>query len=272
MIKTGSKVSPKPQVNVVPSRDVNITFLISQLDESASHLTFSIRREDKDCRTPRRNNQINAAFMQFGELRNWCMGVSGYFNGQLFPVQTEPRLHMGAVDATSLFVPVLPLFEEAHKHSKSETASSSSSSASLVALPDTAQVADSAVILPVGDVNAFLAEQKRSFSEKFAEISKIFPESSKLISVPEVRLVVLSLHSAQISQAWADGIDYIEQMLRNQLVAALGKEVGPVDFNNYMRYHYRKLFKTQYEPRPFCYAIRRPDHYPEVRRLLHKRL
>ncbi len=39
--------------------------------------------------------------------------------------------------------------------------------------------------------------------------------------------------------------------------------MGPVDFSNYLRFHNRKLFKAAYAPRPFCYAIRRPDHYPE---------
>ncbi len=36
-----------------------------------------------------------------------------------------------------------------------------------------------------------------------------------------------------------------------------------MDFANYMRYHNRKLFLAEYEPVPFCYAIRRPEHYPE---------
>lgn len=40
-------------------------------------------------------------------------------------------------------------------------------------------------------------------------------------------------------------------------------KVTPIDFGNYMRFHNRKLFQGAYEPRPFCYAIRRPDHYPE---------
>ena len=30
-----------------------------------------------------------------------------------------------------------------------------------------------------------------------------------------------------------------------------------------MRFHNRKLFRKAYEPMPFCYAVRRPDHYPE---------
>lgn len=61
----------------------------------------------------------------------------------------------------------------------------------------------------------------------------------------------------------ADGVNYIEDMLYKQLVSAIGKELTPVDFNSYMRYHARKLFRAEYQPRPFCFAIRRPDHTPE---------
>jgi hypothetical protein len=49
----------------------------------------------------------------------------------------------------------------------------------------------------------------------------------------------------------------------SQLVAAIGHEVTPVDFANYQRYHNRKLLRDEYVPRPFMYAIRRPDHDPE---------
>ena len=42
------------------------------------------------------------------------------------------------------------------------------------------------------------------------------------------------------------------------MVAAIGKEVTPVDFTNYQRFHNRKLFKEEFQPRPFSYAIRRP--------------
>jgi hypothetical protein len=36
---------------------------------------------------------------------------------------------------------------------------------------------------------------------------------------------VTLLHARQVSQHWADGVDYIEDMLRKQLIAAIGKEV-----------------------------------------------
>ena len=71
-------------------------------------------------------------------------------------------------------------------------------------------------------------------------------------------------------------------MLRKQLIAAIGKEVQPTDFTNYLRFHNRKLYRSlssyllisielvidcrlgpEYQPRPFCYAVRRPAHVPE---------
>ena len=61
------------------------------------------------------------------------------------------------------------------------------------------------------------------------------------------------------------GVDYIENMLRKQLVSAIGKIVGPVDFTNYMRYHMRKVFRAEFQPKPFMHAVRRPEHSPEVR-------
>ena len=30
-----------------------------------------------------------------------------------------------------------------------------------------------------------------------------------------------------------------------------------------MDFHGQRLFKPEYAPKPFCFAVRRPDHYPE---------
>src|SRR5690349_8135546 len=37
----------------------------------------------------------------------------------------------------------------------------------------------------------------------------------------------------------------------------------PSDLAAYMRFHYRKLFSEDFQPEQFCYAVRRPEHYPE---------
>ena len=65
--------------------------------------------------------------------------------------------------------------------------------------------------------------------------------------------------SSECEQALAT----VEAMLRQQVVAAIGKEVGPSDLTSYMEYHCRQLLKPEFQPKGFCYAVRRPDHYPE---------
>jgi hypothetical protein len=114
-------------------------------------------------------------------------------------------------------------------------------------------------------VNRFLSEQRRSLAAKTAELSKVFPtrEAGKLLTQVEAGVLVIMLHVQRLGQSFADGVDYIELMLRRQLIAAVGKELTPLDFANYMRFHNRKLYRAGFEPRPFCYAIRRPAHYPE---------
>ena len=42
---------------------------------------------------------------------------------------------------------------------------------------------------------------------------------------------------------YAESVGYIEDMLRKQLIAAIGKEVQPRDFSDYLRFHNRKLFR-----------------------------
>jgi len=91
----------------------------------------------------------------------------------------------------------------------------------------------------------------------------MFPDDGKIITYFEATLLAVCLHAQRINTHFNDGVEYVEDMLFKQLTAAIGKEVTPVDFANYMVFHNRKLFKPEYEPKPFSYAIRLPDHYPE---------
>jgi len=70
-------------------------------------------------------------------------------------------------------------------------------------------------------------------------------------------------HLRTLGQWVSDSVELTEAMLRQQIVAAIGKHVEAADFGRYMTFHNRKLFKGIYEPRPFCYAVRRPEHDPE---------
>ena len=66
-----------------------------------------------------------------------------------------------------------------------------------------------------------------------------------------------------IVNAYRNAVGYIEYMLYSQLEAAVGKWVTATDFNEFMAYHNKRLFLDAYSPRPFCYSVRRPGHYPE---------
>jgi hypothetical protein len=100
-------------------------------------------------------------------------------------------------------------------------------------------------------------------SEKVKELNAAFPSNDKLITSSEARLFMALILSKAICQSWGDGLDYIEDLLRKQLIAAIGKEISIADLSQYLRFHYRKLFRSEYAPHAFSYPIRRPDHYPE---------
>merc|ERR1719353_1769926 len=71
-------------------------------------------------------------------------------------------------------------------------------------------------------------------------------------------------HCANVCRQWNSAVEYIEAMLRKQLIAAIGKEVMPADFAEYMQFHNRKLFADAFAPTPFCMAVRRSaKHSPE---------
>lgn len=112
-------------------------------------------------------------------------------------------------------------------------------------------------------MNSFLAEQQRSLEEKRVTLAKVFPANEKLITIIEANLIVALQHANHVSEAFSEGVDYIEKMLHDQFVAAIGKEVTPVDFANYLTFHNRKIFAEGYRPQPFSFAVRRPEHSPE---------
>eukprot|EP01104_Vermistella_antarctica_P016952 TRINITY_DN590_c0_g1_i2.p1 TRINITY_DN590_c0_g1~~TRINITY_DN590_c0_g1_i2.p1 ORF type:complete len:948 (+),score=314.10 TRINITY_DN590_c0_g1_i2:144-2987(+) len=267
-VKTTSKKTPKPKVSVLPSIDINITWLLKQLSSSSSETPapsraqsrFSIDREHKKCHTPRRNPQIIDSLAFANRVSSWCAGVRSYFLNRLWPMQqNKEKLDMGSVNDRGVFVPVVPLFEETAPSSSS----SSSSSDLMIQVGEGDGDGDSLVLLRVADINGFLSEETRSLAARFTALTKTFPSKGGLVTVAEVHLVVALAHVSTVVQHYSDGVDYIEDMLRKQLIAAIGKVVKPSDFAEYMEFHYRKLYKGKYEPHLFSHAIRRPDHYPE---------
>ena len=256
-IKTTTEHTPRPKVSVVDPIEVNASWLMQNLKEGLT-VQFGIDRAASSCHTPRRNEQVQRAVEYFASFHRWSEQVRQYFEGRLFPVQTGHGLDMSKMNAEGVFVPVMPLLEKKAKQQQGAEGAEEEGAAST-----SASGGGSGVLLSVGDLSLFLAEERRSLEEKFASLEKIYARDGKLITTEDAMLVVLAKHAMELSTAYGDGVGFIEEMLRKQLIAAIGKEVTPAEFGEYMKFHHRKLYREEYEPRPFCYAVRRPDHYPE---------
>lgn len=300
---TKSDKSVRPAVSQKPNIDVDISWLFQHLQGNDGNKvpsedmllpTFAINRHDKKCFTPRRNKDTDGALDFLSDLHGWCGRVHHYFLRDVFPIQEEyQRAHRADVDTPSintegLFVPILPIFVEESPSSGTDgeapvlavaegvggedESKGEQLGAELIGLEvaprDVAAAAASVTYIPdMQLVNSLLREEQRVLHDKFSAMDTTFPPASNtttLISAAEGRLLVSLLHTQQICQQHVDAVDYIEDLLRQQLVAAIGKEVKPSDFAGYMRFHNNKLFQERYRPKPFCYAVRRSeDHAPE---------
>lgn len=216
-----------------------------------------------------------------GSVCTWCTELEKAFSERAL---CGDRAAL-AIDKNDLFLPVLPLLEEPGTSPSPDTAASEST---LVALPVALGVSESGIqgeeregssmstakMLSVGDLALFLAEQRRSIAAICASIDVAFSGdrharerqgavSDRLFTSREVRVVLMAAHASDVAAQLLDGLDYIEGMLRSQLTAAIGKELTADDFDEYVIHHNKKLFKPEFVPVPFCYAVRRPGHAPD---------
>lgn len=80
----------------------------------------------------------------------------------------------------------------------------------------------------------------------------------------EPKLVLAAGHMQDVLRTWALAVDYVEAMLWQQVVAAVGKQLGTADFTQYMHFHSQRLFRPAYRPAPFSFPVRRSaGHTPE---------
>eukprot|EP01125_Pyxidicula_operculata_P009141 TRINITY_DN302_c1_g1_i1.p1 TRINITY_DN302_c1_g1~~TRINITY_DN302_c1_g1_i1.p1 ORF type:complete len:995 (+),score=364.51 TRINITY_DN302_c1_g1_i1:284-3268(+) len=269
---TSSDVTPYPPSKVYPPIDVNITWILKNLDNTGIS-SFSIDRKKSSCHTPRRNDGVNASLTALNEIYRWHSKVVNYLKGTLLPVQRKNTYDFEKMNDGTLFVPVFPLFETSSLASEDDdeevaTSLPSTSSSTEIVSTSSSSSSSKAIQKPnlhlLGFIKEFLDEQKRTIVESMEIQEKTYPiNDNEIISYHEAKFIVLLKHMASIGQHYADGVQYIEELLRKQLIDAIGKEVSPVDLTNYMIFHNRRLFKPEYEPVPFAYAVRRPHFTPE---------
>ena len=100
-----------------------------------------------------------------------------------------------------------------------------------------ATAAEAGPLLTPADVGLMLGRQRQTLRSHTAELGAAFPpptEEATLFSAKEATAVVMTSYLQRLLQQTADCVAYIEQLLRHQLVAAIGKQVSSVDLARYL--------------------------------------
>lgn len=251
-----------------PPIDLDLTWLVNQINQDTLTASFKIDRED--AKTPRRNKQTEECIDFLNNVGAWSNRVARYFQHTVWvellrrdKKEPCPAEWLSKIDANAVFSPVVPLFQEYTKQEIEEDQGISTERAGLVSLP--APPSGSPVV-PLKDTTLFLKEQCASLQNALLSLMGNFPDPTdqeQFISGYEAKLVLLSIHLGILAYGWARGIEYVERMLSDQLVSAIGKVVKGEDFDAFLKFHNQRLIGKNYCPKPFCHAIRQPNQYPD---------
>jgi len=139
--------------------------------------------------------------------------------------RTESRRPLHTVSDEGIFCPALPLMEDG-------------------------------AVLPLDDASAFLQEQMRTLDDALDVLAWDYPSKQlvTLVSVAEASIVLLCKHLTSLAVQYKDGVDYVEDMLKQQLIQAVGKEIDRSDFEQFVRFYNAKFFGARFAPAPFSHA------------------
>lgn len=277
LVIQSNSMQPRPDHVEHRPHEVSLTWFMKQIDPEARTARFKIDTQDPDTKTPRRNWEVENALDFMESLKNWNRKVCSFFFQNVKremidkhnPAGPQPKgykpIQWSSLTPDTVFLPIQPLLEEPPEKETIETEKTESKS--ILSLPTaTANTEDDtkpSALLSVNDMHKLLNEQIRSLQEKIDSLQKQYPQKHlvKLISVAEATLLVLCRHSQALSDKFEESIGFIETMLENQLVSAIGKRVKSSDLDQFVKFHNAKLLNLP--PQPFCHSIRRPKHYPD---------
>jgi hypothetical protein len=274
VVLQSDKKAPLPEYRDHPPAELPVTWFFQQVDISAAKAKFSIDRTVS--KTPLRNDQVNEALGNMAAWKDWAFNVRKYFvtniqkdivekhNPAIITADSNSMPMLSSVSASKVFVPLLPLLEKPNEDTSAATVSTANAEwkASFSLSTGTGDNGKTTPLLSMEDMHRFLNEQIRSLQEKTGALERMFPNRNhvKLHSVSEATFVMLCLHITSICQRYVQCMEYMERMLEEQLVAAIGKRVTADDLDAFCRFHYSRLFHPR--PVPFCHSIRQPGHYP----------
>jgi len=249
------------------AEDVDIRWLLRTFSLATSSPMFNINRTDEQCLTPYRNPQVKQAIDFFTKYTSWARLSQGHLKAVMrffepkFDKEVAPFLD--GTRLPSLFVPVLPLLRDEVAAADADKVFPAGGDGRLAGVAGRPH--NGTALLSDAELTRLLAEEFRSLRAEQERIESKMEEPAAgaggLATAAEGTLLMTLSHSVQVINQCLEALQYIEDMMQKQLVAALGKEITPGDFAEYMGYHSRRLFDIDYLPKPFSYAVRRSAHH-----------
>ena len=191
-------------------------------------LDLAISKIDRTtAKTPRRNDHVDKVLTTLNQLSAFCRDVKNCF---------------GSNDVkTSVFSPATCCF---------------------------LMTKEGELNMPVQE--PLLKEMRRTLSDEREKVRRTWTVTSeeeaktKLLGPDEGDLLYCLSVLEQFTSDFQQAVQYLESLLRQQLDAAIGKELTAEAFDEYALYHDRLLFSSEFRPAPFSYAVRRSqDAFPD---------
>jgi hypothetical protein len=264
VLQTNNESPPHPDLHVRPATRLCLSGLVgtsagwlqevTDTHTSATSL-FTIDREATSCATPRRNAQVDHALGFFSDVSTF---LAELVHQVIHPLVTAKGgdSTFKALDRVGLDGTPLPAYMYLQRLNEDQ------------ALSEPLTLEHQKLLLD--DFKARLSGQMKELAVAFPPEEKsadACPEPQEghnsLVCYELVHLMSMSMLLVMTQRRLSACVAYVEHMLRAQVVAAVGKVVKTKDFRAYMEFHHRKLFRQEFQPRHFSYAVRRPDCQPE---------
>eukprot|EP01039_Chlorochromonas_danica_P006734 gene6734-7444_t len=225
---------------------------------------FRINREALDCHTPSNNKEVNTIAEEVWKLKNFLHQVVQdlIILWDLDPTSSSINLtNLDWVKSANeqVFIPIVAFLQEI-RNQQSTPPFNESHSTSTSSYYDV-------LLWSSEELQILSKEQRRGLANVLEEVKERYPDDKVTqhpINRHQASLILLLKHSIRVSTLYLGAVSYIEEMLRQQVIAAIGRTVTSYDMNRYMSFHYHHLYQPAFSPKPWSVAVRRSQlHSPE---------
>ena len=267
-----SKSSPLPEHKDYTPVELSLTWLLQQIDTDQLTSMFRVDVEESKTKTPRRNAATENAIDFAKRLKAWASTVQAFMvkldtsilvgmHNPALPTEPMARAMLRNMASHQIFNPILPLMEESSEEDIQDTASTNVENKLALRLQESDGRANHC-LLPLQDMTKLLHEHVNSMSLALGKIQKSFSpdKEDNIVAFSEAAMYLITSHLPQLVDNFVESMAYVEDMMEQQLLAAIGKRLTSGDLDTFVKYHNARMLSPI--PQPFSQAIRQPEHNP----------